>query len=812
MTTRAIQFELLADPLIDPTTGDFAAGYTAYFYAAGTSTPKYVWTEKEKTNPYYSYALDAYGKILLYGDGVYKVIVKNLDGTAVLTLDNQKIQANTFSVVQKTSTYTATPDDDVILCSGTFTLALETVANFEHPLYVKNISSGTITVNPYSTQTIDGDLTKTISVQNQVVTLFPDITSNMWRMGYQENNASGIVYDPATGAATTVQARLREYDAFNASFDNILIATDAAYGAKRDGDGAGGGTDDAAALISVLTAAEALGKPCTVFLPTGYYRCDTVLGQYTFNNVTIDLCGSTIDATNVDAVTSAYFLDITGDYSATAISLTGNAASQQKTIACVSTSFTVGDLVKVYAETKWDDSDTDTKIGELNFVASKPNDASLTVTCDLESTYNTADTAKIHEITPVRNITIKNGTIIGPTGNNKLEAIHIAAGVNCNIEHMNIKNCDQTGVRLDDCIFTKVHACHFENFTHTSQAYGVSFRNATQDCSAIGNTFNDVRHSLSTNNSVSSSWGIVRRILFQGNIVTDSSYAIGGSGGDAIDTHAGADNISIIGNIVNASSNKGINVECPTAIIKGNQIKNCQDSGIFVGNTSDQTGNFIISDNLIERVGLDTTSGQYGIAVVTYYADCSNLVLSNNNVSSPSKAIYLSASATPNEFNHVSITGNVLRYSFDSEPGSYDPRTNWVIDAEYILSGSIIGNNIYGDLNGINITTSNRVAINGNSIKIINQDTVADATAKAIYIAGTSTYCTIVGNVAEDATDCTSTKAFMLSNDADYCGIWCNVAEGFDQTIELGSGGTSEPVGAAAGGGTDVIHDGDFNI
>jgi hypothetical protein len=39
-----------------------------------------------------------------------------------------------------------------------------------------------------------------------------------------------------------------------------------------------------------------------------------------------------------------------------------------------------------------------------------------------------------------------------------------------------------------------------------------------------------------------------------------------------------------------------------------------------------------------------------------------------------------------------------------------------------------------------------------------------------------------------------------------------NIAEGFDQTIELGSGGTSEPVGAAAGAGTDVIHDGDFNI
>jgi hypothetical protein len=181
MTTRAIQIESLADPLIDPITGSLCSGYTAYFYAAGTSTPKNVWTEKEKTNPFTSYVLDSGGKALLYGDGIYKIVVKNLDATIILTLDNQKIQANTFSVVQKVGTYTATPDDDVILADGTFTVNIADIATFEHPLLIKNIGSGTITIDPSGSQTIDGSATKTLPVSGQSLEIVPDTTSNIWR-------------------------------------------------------------------------------------------------------------------------------------------------------------------------------------------------------------------------------------------------------------------------------------------------------------------------------------------------------------------------------------------------------------------------------------------------------------------------------------------------------------------------------------------------------------------------------------------------------------------------------------------------------
>lgn len=197
MSTRAAQIELLLGPLTDPTTGSLCSGYTAYFYAAGTSTPKNVWTEKEKTNQFTSYELDSGGKILLYGDGVYKIIVKNPDGTAVLTLDNIKVKANNFSTVQKTSAYTATPDDDVILCTGTWTLDIEDVATFERPLLIKNIGSGTITLDPYSTQAIDADATKTLTLTNPLIEIVPDTISNVWRgfaLAYMPGDANTILW------------------------------------------------------------------------------------------------------------------------------------------------------------------------------------------------------------------------------------------------------------------------------------------------------------------------------------------------------------------------------------------------------------------------------------------------------------------------------------------------------------------------------------------------------------------------------------------------------------------------------------------
>ena len=61
-------------------------------------------------------------------------------------------------VVNKTSTYTLLESDAVCLCTGTFTVTLPTAVGITgKTYYVKNISTGVITLDGDGTETIDGD-------------------------------------------------------------------------------------------------------------------------------------------------------------------------------------------------------------------------------------------------------------------------------------------------------------------------------------------------------------------------------------------------------------------------------------------------------------------------------------------------------------------------------------------------------------------------------------------------------------------------------------------------------------------------------
>jgi hypothetical protein len=205
MTTRAAQFEILAAGV--QYNADLVTAPYVKFFAAGTDDAKTAWDDKDKASAITKKALDTQGRAEVFGDGIYKLKFYTGDpdaeppdtGVLLFEIDDYKVQTPMFSVVQKTGTYTATPDDDVILCNGTFTINLQDVANFEHPITIKNIGTGIVTVDPYSTQTIDGETTITIISENQIVVLTPDKISNIWRStGYQSqgvyvNHQDGVV-------------------------------------------------------------------------------------------------------------------------------------------------------------------------------------------------------------------------------------------------------------------------------------------------------------------------------------------------------------------------------------------------------------------------------------------------------------------------------------------------------------------------------------------------------------------------------------------------------------------------------------------
>jgi hypothetical protein len=83
-----------------------------------------------------------------------------------------------LSIQSKSATYTALVTDDVILCTGTWTLSLYTaVGNAGKLLFVKNNGTGIITVDPNAGETIDGESTVEIANQYSALYLMSDGTN-----------------------------------------------------------------------------------------------------------------------------------------------------------------------------------------------------------------------------------------------------------------------------------------------------------------------------------------------------------------------------------------------------------------------------------------------------------------------------------------------------------------------------------------------------------------------------------------------------------------------------------------------------------
>ena len=211
MATRATYFPELLVGIRKPTTDQFLNAGTVTFYEAGTTTLKTVWNDKDKTsaadNPK---TLSAYGTAAVYGDGIYKLLIKDSLGNTVYTWDYYKLRYYNVSVTSKSAAYNATVDDDLILVDtsgGNVAITLPQASTASTPIYVKKTSgdANSVVVTAYSGDLVDGGASATFSAEGYTAAYFSN-SANNWYGSADTTNATtlGGYSASQTPAASTV--------------------------------------------------------------------------------------------------------------------------------------------------------------------------------------------------------------------------------------------------------------------------------------------------------------------------------------------------------------------------------------------------------------------------------------------------------------------------------------------------------------------------------------------------------------------------------------------------------------------------------
>lgn len=234
--TRAIQIDLLLAGLVHPTTGEAVGSGTVYFYAAGTTTAKNVWTEKEKTNAYTSYSLSAIGTAQLYAEGNYKVVVKDSDGATVQTLDNIRLEFPYYGIRTVIQTGSQLSQDDFLLVnttSGAVTINALAAASWTRPLKIQRIAgSNGITLDPNGSETVDGSATLTWN-SDAIVEIISD-GSNLRTAGFRSSFADAD-NDTKIQVEESTDEDIIRFD--TAGVQRVTIDANGLHGVLADADG-----------------------------------------------------------------------------------------------------------------------------------------------------------------------------------------------------------------------------------------------------------------------------------------------------------------------------------------------------------------------------------------------------------------------------------------------------------------------------------------------------------------------------------------------------------------------------------------------
>lgn len=213
--------------------------------------------------------------------------------------------------VAKTANYTVLTSDrgKVILCSGTFTLSLTAAATLADGFNfaVINTGSGVITIDPNSTEQIDGAGTKAIQAGGWAVVTCTG--SAFWTMGTVPTSGSLIGFQVFTSSGTYTKATN------NPSFV-IVEAVGAGGGGGTTGSTAGnaGGGGGGGGYVLKRILASALASSETVTIGAGSTGTGGTTSFGSICSATGGAAGQTGTSTALGATGGAGGIGVNGDY------------------------------------------------------------------------------------------------------------------------------------------------------------------------------------------------------------------------------------------------------------------------------------------------------------------------------------------------------------------------------------------------------------------------------------------------------------------------------------------------------------------
>lgn len=212
MATRAQHIPELTGPFWDGDGTQIATPYAKFYIGggAGSANTKDAYADSGKSVSFTKKALSSEGNDI-YGDGIYDIEVYEGDpdasGTLAYTITNRKYVATLGNTTTKTTTYTATVDDTLILADtsgGGFTITLPAAADATgRKVAIQKISSdaNTLTIAAASGETVDNAASVTISAQNAA--LSPVSDGSNWYGTQSQGNATTLGGVAASGYVKT---------------------------------------------------------------------------------------------------------------------------------------------------------------------------------------------------------------------------------------------------------------------------------------------------------------------------------------------------------------------------------------------------------------------------------------------------------------------------------------------------------------------------------------------------------------------------------------------------------------------------------